>query len=193
MKIGMFGGCFNPPHNMHKKIAETLIKKGYIDKVVFVPTGDTYDKKDLASHIKRVEMVSIMTDNVDMLVSDISKCEEYKYTYQVMDYYQEQYPDATLYFICGTDNLDWFDKWRKYEYILENYKLLVIMRNNDDIEKIMTKYQRFKDSIVMANIDPNPLSSTMIRDYIKVGDYEKLNNYMDEKVIEYIKKQGLYK
>lgn len=39
MKIGIFGGSFNPPHKMHKKIAKVLIKKGYVDKVIFVPTG----------------------------------------------------------------------------------------------------------------------------------------------------------
>lgn len=193
MKIGIFGGCFNPPHNMHKTIAETLIKKGYIDKAIFVPTGDTYDKKGLVSHLKRVEMLNIMVDNVDILVSDISKCEEYKYTYQVMDYYRGIYPQAELYFICGTDNLDWFDKWKRYEYILQNYKLLVITRNNDDIEKIMTKYERFKDSIQMAKVIPNPLSSTMIREYIKAREYEKLDGYMDAKVIQYVKEQGLYK
>ena len=37
MKIGIFGGSFNPPHNMHKEIASSLIKQGYIDKVIFVP------------------------------------------------------------------------------------------------------------------------------------------------------------
>lgn len=193
MRIGIFGGCFNPPHNMHKEIAETLIKKRYIDKVIFVPTGDTYDKKDLASHKKRVEMLNLTVDNVDMLVSDISKSEEYKYTYQVMDYYKGKYSQAELYFICGTDNLEWFDKWKRYEYILENYKLLVITRNNDDVEKIMTRYERFKDSIQMANVEPSPLSSTMIREYIKVGEYEKINGYMDVNVVQYVKEQGLYK
>ena len=170
MKIGIFGGCFNPPHNMHKQIASELIRKGYIDKVIFVPTGDTYDKKGLVSHMKRVEMLKLMVNNVDMSVSDISKCEEYKYTYQVMDYYKGIYPQAEIYFICGTDNLKWFDKWKRYEYILGNYHLLVITRNNDDIEKIMTKYERFKDSIQIANVSPSPLSSTMIREYIKMGD-----------------------
>ena len=89
MKIGIFGGCFNPPHNMHNEIAKTLIKKGYIDKVIFVPTGDTYDKKDLVKHKNRVEMLNLIVDNVNTFASDISKSEEYVYTYQVMDYYKE--------------------------------------------------------------------------------------------------------
>ena len=47
MKIGIFGGCFNPPHKMHFKIAEELIMKKYLDKVIFVPTGNFYKKKNL--------------------------------------------------------------------------------------------------------------------------------------------------
>lgn len=193
MKVGIFGGCFNPVHNMHKDIAKSLIRKGYLNKVIFVPTGDTYDKKDLVRHKNRVDMLNLIVDNVDIFVSDISKNEEYGYTYQVMDYYKKLYPQADLYFICGTDNITWFDKWKRYEYILENYKLLVITRNNDDIEEIMPKYEQFRNKIKVANIEPNPISSTMIREYIKAGKYDELESIMDEKVIQYVKEAGLYK
>ncbi len=47
MKIGIFGGCFNPPHNMHKDIGLNLIKKKYLDRVIYVPTGDQYQKEEL--------------------------------------------------------------------------------------------------------------------------------------------------
>ena len=193
MKIGIYGGCFNPPHKMHKKIAQLLIKEGYIDKVIYVPTADTYDKKDLAPFVKRVKMLNLMVDNVDMLVSDICKAGEYSYTYQVLDYYKEKYKDATLYFICGTDNLNYLYKWKEYKYILENYKILVVIRNNDDIEKILDKYVDFKNNIKLANIEPSNVSSTIIRKHIKDNEYEKLNGLIDEKIVEYIKKSGLYK
>ena len=45
MKIGIFGGSFNPPHNMHKNISIELLEKGYLDKIFYVPTGDSYNKK----------------------------------------------------------------------------------------------------------------------------------------------------
>ena len=51
MKIGIFGGSFNPPHKMHKKIAKVLIKKGYVDKVIFVPTGMKYEYKTNACYV----------------------------------------------------------------------------------------------------------------------------------------------
>ena len=52
MRIGIFGGSFNPPHNMHKKIMMELLCNEYIDKGIYVPTGDSYNKKDLISFIK---------------------------------------------------------------------------------------------------------------------------------------------
>ena len=50
MKIGIFGGSFNPPHNMHENIALNLIANGYVDKVIYVPTGDNYNKKCYRNH-----------------------------------------------------------------------------------------------------------------------------------------------
>ena len=50
MKIGIFGGCFNPPHIMHYTVANTILEKSYLDKVIFVPTGDNYDKNQSGGH-----------------------------------------------------------------------------------------------------------------------------------------------
>ena len=48
-KIGFFGGCFNPPTNTHIDLANKLIKNGIIEKVIFVPVGNYYQKQNLAS------------------------------------------------------------------------------------------------------------------------------------------------
>ena len=61
MKIGIFGGSFNPPHIMHKKIAEQLIKEKYLDKVIFVPTGMKYEyKNNLISNEDRYHMLKLL-------------------------------------------------------------------------------------------------------------------------------------
>ena len=57
MKIGIFGGSFNPPHNMHLGIALELIKDKYLDKVIYVPTGDNYNKIGLISFKDRLNML----------------------------------------------------------------------------------------------------------------------------------------
>lgn len=48
-KIGFFGGCFNPPSNVHIDLAKKVIKENNLDEVIFVPVGDFYEKKGLAT------------------------------------------------------------------------------------------------------------------------------------------------
>jgi len=189
MKIGIFGGSFNPPHNMHRDIALELIDNNYLDKVIFVPTGDSYVKNGLISFNDRYNMVKLMIRNIDLfLISDIGNNLGYQYTYQVLDYFKDIYFNDEIYFICGSDNLIEFDTWKKYQYILENYKLLVIRRNNDDIDNIMLKYYEYIDRVIITNIESNMLSSSYIRDNID----NNISKYLDSDVYEYVRKNNLY-
>ncbi len=189
MKIGIFGGSFNPVHNMHKNISLELIDNGYLDKVIYVPTGDKYNKKDLIDFKDRLNMLKLMTEGNDKLdVSDIGNSKYYQYTYQVLDYFRSIYVDDDIYFICGSDNLKYFDTWVKYQYVLECYKLLVIKRNGDNIDDILNKYKDYIGNIIIADIMESEISSTNIRDNI-----EDSIQYLDEKVYRYIRKNKLYK
>lgn len=194
MRIGIFGGCFNPPHQMHKDIALNLIKKNYLDKVIYVPTGDNYKKQDLILFKDRYNMVKLMiSDNKDLLISDIGNNENYQYTYQVLDYYKSIYKEGDIYFICGSDNLKELDSWKEYEYILNNFKILVIRRNNDDIDDIIYKYYKWRDNIITANVELNYISSTQIRNYLKEsGTTDITKDIIDKKVLEYIISKNLY-
>ena len=191
MRIGIFGGSFNPPHNMHKNISLELIDNGYLDKVIYVPTGNMYNKSNLIDFKDRLNMVKLMiqkNDNLD--VSNIGNNMDYQYTYQALDYFKKLYNDASIYFICGSDNLVEFDTWREFEYILENYKLLVIIRNGDNIEEILSKYDKYRDNIIITNVSPRVISSTVVRHNIKndIGD-----DNIDIDVYKYIKEKKLYK
>ena len=191
MKIGIFGGSFNPPHNMHKNIALELIRKEYLDEIIYVPTGDKYNKSGLISFSDRINMVKLMIDKYNNLsLSDIGNNDSYQYTYQVLDYFKSIKKDSNIYFICGTDNLKELDTWRNYEYILENYKLLVIRRNNDNIEEILNKYEKYKNNIIIADIESKVLSSTDIRINLRENKREE-NLSID--VYNYIKENNLYK
>lgn len=59
MKIGFFGGCFNPPTNAHINLAKKVLKECKLDKVIFVPVGNFYDKKELVSGEHRYNMLKI--------------------------------------------------------------------------------------------------------------------------------------
>lgn len=191
MKIGIFGGSFNPPHIMHRDIALELIDKGYLNMVIYVPTGDNYDKSGLIDFNHRFNMLNLMICNKDNLkITDLGNKDEYQCTYQVLDYYKEMYKDSDIYFICGMDNLITFDTWKKYDYILENYKLLVVKRNNENIDSVLEKYNIYRNNIIITDILEKNISSSMIRKSIKIGDVSK---YLDKEVYKYIEVNNLYK
>ena len=190
MKIGIFGGSFNPPHVMHKNIALNLIKNKYLDKVIYVPTGDEYNKKGLISYNHRLNMLKLMIKNNNYLeLSDIGNDTNYKYTYQVLDYYKKIYKHCDIYFICGTDNLKEFNTWKNYKYILNKYKLLVINRCEDNIDNILMQYKSYTDNIEVADIHPSFLSSTYLRNNI---NNRKIDEYIDISVLNYIRDNNLY-
>ena len=195
MKIGIFGGSFNPPHIMHKKLVEELIKEGYVDKVIFVPTGMKYEyKNNLISNEDRYNMIQLLIkDNNSLEVSDYEFTEEVTYTYQTLDYYQNKYKEDKIYFICGTDNLSYIDKWKRGEYILEKYPLLIIKRNTDEISPLLEKYKKYQDNIIVTGIHPVDLSSTDIRQLIKEDNKQELEKVLTKEVLDYIEEHNLYK
>ena len=193
MKIGIFGGCFNPPHKMHIKIAQNIINDGLVDKVIFVPTENSYTKAELVDINHRIAMLNLVIDRNNMDVSEVSESLNYKYTFEVLDYFNHQYPDAQIYFICGTDNLKDFSRWINYEYILANYKLLVVARNGDNVDNITQQYTKFVDNIYITNIEQNMVSSTLIRKALKKNDKDYIQSHLDRQVVEYIQNKGLYK
>lgn len=183
MRIGVFGGSFNPPHLMHLNIAKDLLRLKYLDKVIFVPTGNKYIKDDLIDIKYRIEMLKIMIISYDdMIVSDYENQDRVVYTYETLDYFKKKYLGSEIYFILGADNLKQISNWKNSEYILSNYKLLVINRGDDKIE--------VKDNVVVTDILNNDISSTFIRNNIDNDDIIK--KYLDKNVLEYIRKEKLY-
>ena len=73
-KIGFFGGCFNPPNNLHINIANNLINSKKLDKVIFVPVNDFYKKDSLIDAKYRYEMLKLaVKDYSNLDVDDIEK------------------------------------------------------------------------------------------------------------------------
>ena len=98
------------------------------------------------------------------------------------------YPNDEIYFVCGSDNLREIKSWKNYKYILDNYKLLVVKRSNDDIEEMVGNLK--SKNVIAVNIPCNiPISSSIIRKNIKLNqNFEGL----DLKVKKYIEKKNLY-
>jgi len=72
VKIGFFGGCFNPPTKAHINLAQKALKECDLNKVIFVPVGDFYDKEQLVSGKHRYNMLSISCKDLENIeVTDL--------------------------------------------------------------------------------------------------------------------------
>jgi nicotinate-nucleotide adenylyltransferase len=192
MKIGIFGGSFNPPHEMHLNIGIQLINKQYVDNVIYVPTGSKYKyKNNLLTDKNRLEMLEILTKKYEGLsVNDYELKDEVVYTCETLAYFKEVYLDDDIYFVCGADNLSYIDKWKNGEDILNNYKILVMKRKGEDILELLEKFKEYKHNIVVADIEQRDISSTDIRERLK--NNENVLDVLDKDVYEYIRKNKLY-
>ena len=196
--IAIFGGSFNPPLNSHLELAKQIIKNvDYIEKVIFVPVSTKYNRKsNLISDIHRYNMLKLMCiDEEKLEVSDIElNYGRQLYTIETLGIFKEKYPEYNIYFIMGTDNLKDLHTWMKPEQILNNYKIIVLERNEDNIEKIIEENKVLRDNkealIIAKKIKPIKLSSTIVREKIKNG--EEVDIFLKKEVLEYINKNGLY-
>lgn len=192
MRIGIFGGSFNPPHKMHYNIGKELIRMGYIDKVIYVPTGSKYIYKDnLVDDSDRYNMLSIMIeDDERFIVSDFELRNRNVYTYETLDYFQKTYPNDEIYFILGTDNLSYIDQWKKGEELLLNKKFFVVKRKTDDINLLLDKYQKYRSNIIVSEVLESDVSSTDIRE--RLQKKEEVLDFLSEGVYNYILENKLY-
>ena len=187
MRIGIFGGSFNPPHLKHKEIVVRSLEENYLDMVIVVPTFDNYNKKDLVSFKDRCNMLNIMFKSVNnVFVSDISKDDKLQYTIDILNYYKNIYKDSDIYFMCGVDNVLELNTWKDYQDIINNYKLLVFSRENYNLSGLD---KNILDRITFLDLGKNYISSTNVRKKLKLK-----NNVdeLDENVLKYIKKNNLY-
>ena len=192
MKIGIFGGSFNPPTIAHIQLAKKLLYEyQIIEKVIFVPVSTKYNKDGLAPDIERYNMLKkVCENNQDLEVSSIElDTEKQLYTIETLNKIQEQNPDKKIAFVLGTDNLKELETWHDIENLLLKYRILVLKRNNDDVVKIINENEilaKHKNSFVKLNIEQIPLSSTEVREKVKNG--EDITELVPEEIQEDVKR-----
>ena len=136
--IGLFFGSFNPIHVGHLIIANHVAQLESIDEVwlVISPHNPHKKKESLLPDLNRLYMVNIaIEDNNKLRASDIEfKMPQPSYTIDTLTYLKEKHPDYKFNLIMGADNLRSFHKWKNYEVILKEHKLLVYPRVLTDKE-----------------------------------------------------------
>lgn len=179
MKLGLYVGSFNPVHNGHVKVINYLLDNDLVDKVIVLPTPNYWDKQNLLDLKTRVEMLKIIERENVIIDEENSK---YPYTYQVINNIKKENKKDEIYLVIGSDNLEKLHLWKNIDLILEN-KIIVLKRGNTDIYKYLENFDINK-FIIVDDFDYIDVCSTNIRN----GIYENV----DERVVEYIKKNNLY-
>ena len=197
-QIVMFGGSFNPPLNSHFLLAQQIINEySEIEKILFMPVNSKYQKADLISNKHRYEMLKLVCDKNEKF--EVSKLEIESsrplYTIETLTKLQKEYLEYEIAFIIGSDNLKQIDTWKTPEKLVQNFKIYVLQRAEDNIEEIIQNNKFLKKYeqafIKVENKIKTNLSSTFARESIKNG--KSIKYLAPEEVISYIEKNKLYK
>ncbi|MBQ4355885.1 MAG: nicotinate-nucleotide adenylyltransferase [Bacteroidales bacterium] len=189
-KVGLFFGSFNPIHIGHLIMAEYFVENTDLAEVWFVvsPNNPLKQKSSLLSAAQRLYMVNLaVEDDARFRSSDIEfHLPLPSYTCHTLVHLQEKYPQKEFVLIMGEDNLESIEKWKNYQYILDNYNIYVYPRPGSDGGK-------WKDAPKVRMV-PAPqigISATMIREAIAAG--RSVRYFLHPKVAECIDEMGFYK
>ncbi|ACS79598.1 nicotinate-nucleotide adenylyltransferase [Maridesulfovibrio salexigens] len=157
MKIGLFGGSFNPVHLTHLDVANGVLKRLGLDKVLFVPAGNPYHKEqgEMLSAELRYELVKKAVQGCSGLgVSDIDiSADGPTYTVDTLREASRRYPDAELYFIMGQDSLETFTTWKGWQSIPELANVVAVSRAEADHGAMSQELKRIFPEVVESGQD----------------------------------------
>ena len=182
------GGTFNPPHFGHLFFANEVRQKIGYDKIIFVPSCISAHKiKDInTSDSHRLNMVKLAIQNLDW--AQVSTCDlERGGVTRTVDTINDIYKEFSLSekpgFILGDDLIEGFSKWKEPDQLANISDLIIGSREGSNLD--------FKYKHITVDNRVYPLSSSEIRNRVKKG--VDIDFLMPVKVIEYIKKNELYR
>ncbi len=189
--IAILGGSFNPIHNGHLAIAEKAYRHFSLDQVLFVPAKDhAFEKSSLtlagSERKKIVELAIADTPYFECWSGELER-EGKSYAVDTILQIKREYFPSKIYWIIGADNLESFNRWYKYEEILENVTLAVTERPQFELS--------IPDFFPQGSVEvfPSPLvdlSSTDVRNMALEGTLN--TESVPQKVCEYILGNNIY-
>ncbi|MDO5014328.1 MAG: nicotinate (nicotinamide) nucleotide adenylyltransferase [Clostridia bacterium] len=205
MKIGLFGGSFNPPHLGHRKLAIKYLEVYEPDMLVIMPSRvppHREGKKIVgATALERYEMCKLNFDlhceKTEIFISDFELSRPQKsYTIDTLNYLFNKYKDLSVDLIVGSDMALSFDSWKDYEKIFSLVTLIGASRKEDSEKFQIDMNKKFKskienEKIKFLDFEPIEISSSKIRKLIYNKDL-RAQEYLNKDVYEYIIERGMY-
>ena len=210
MRLGIFGGTFDPPHVGHLLAASDAIEHLTLDRLVFVPAAVQPLKagRETASAMHRLAMVRLMVGSDARLQSDSVEVDRdgLSYTVDTLREFARRFPSADRYFLVGADVLASFAQWRDPQTVLDLATLAVLTRRADndsdeiseatqiDQQRMSARGSLLDGLAQRSTFVPTrrvDISSTEIRDRVRSG--RSIHGFVTDAVGEYITAHGLYR
>ena len=200
MKIGIVGGTFNPFHYGHLEPVLASRDTMEWDRILYVLAHRQPFKLDeeIAHDWHRWAMLVLATsDHDNVYASEIELARgDVSYTVDTLEELRAQYPDATLDWVIGDDNLAKLDEWKNLDRIFELANFAVLARLQSPLpahgERVREAGVRGPHGSIVFTHNPTiPISSTEIRDNIRHN--KPIDAFVDPRVSRYIEQYGLYK
>ena len=197
-RIGIYGGTFNPPHLGHIQAAKAAVQALGLNRLLLIPDNIAPHKElppGSPAPEQRLEMLRLATqDAPELEVSDLElRREGVSYTFETVLALSEQYPEAQLFLLMGTDMFVSFDTWKNTDIILSHAALGVLCRGDKgEQEAIAEKAAQLSAGGARVELVNNPvlaISSTQLRRLIA---FDCAEPFLPKPVAEYIRQHGLY-
>lgn len=202
-KIGIFGGTFNPIHNTHVEMAKAALKEGGLDEVWVMPAKVPPHKlgMKIVADSYRFEMVKLaLTREKNLLPSDYELVRDrVSYTSDTLISLKKDFPGDEFTLIIGGDSVLYLEDWHEPQIIFDNADILYISRIGSESGKCLShidnvlkkKFENVRMKEIMFSA--TSVSSTGIRKLISEGIKDASLLGIDEKVMDYILSNNLYK
>lgn len=196
-KIGLYGGTFDPVHDMHIDIAEKTLEQLGLDEVWFLADKQPRTKLSAIDYKHRLEMLRLASQHNDKLIADILPIQKQGATHGIKTLKQfiREYPGHEFVIISGIDSILFLDQWEDYREFVKNVRFAIVHRpgiDKKEFEHLLRKINNQSLELRYDFIDMqlSNQSSSKIRQKIK-------NNYDDGSinsgVADYIKQNSLYR
>jgi nicotinate-nucleotide adenylyltransferase len=196
LRVGIFGGAFNPPHIGHLVCAQEALVQLELDRVMFIPVGEAPHReleRDPGAE-SRLEMVELAVDGDERFEASRMELDRKgpSYTSDTLAQLHEESPDDELFLILGGDQAAALASWHEPEKVLQLATVAVFERASWGRNAIVIKIGRLAGARDVRYLDM-PLiqvSSSGIRRRVREG--APIRYLVPEKVASYIEDQALY-
>lgn len=197
MRLGIFGGTFDPVHNVHLFVAESARLMEDLDRVLFVPTNNVHyrGKPEAAMEHRCAMILGAIDSNPAFALDDTDlRPDASGYTADLLPRIKTRYPQASLTFITGADSLA-SNAWVRFEEVLESLESFVVAPragvSTEAVSRVLAAVPAgLRSRVKTLNLPEMPESATLIRTLLSQG--KSVRYLVPELVWEYIAAHRLY-